>query len=126
MDHCELGRRGEAIAARYLEARGWIILERNVRWHRKEVDLIATRGWVLAFIEVKTRRGGECGHPLEAITPTKRRDIEGVAEAWVRSRPLARGTLLRFDAISVYSSERGEAEVCHVPDAWRPEWRRNP
>lgn len=119
MQNVELGRLGEEEAVRHLRTDGWVILGRNVRWGKKEVDVIASRGWVLAFIEVKARRGRRHGHPLEAITGRKRREIAGVARAWLEGRPLPPGTVLRFDAISVLYPIEGRPEVRHVPDAWR-------
>ncbi|MBT8397059.1 MAG: YraN family protein, partial [Gemmatimonadetes bacterium] len=55
MDRAEVGRRGEEEAAAYLVARGWTILARNHRWGRKEIDLIAQKGRITAFVEVKCR-----------------------------------------------------------------------
>ena len=121
MDNSELGRLGEEEAAQHLEARGWRILDRNVRWGRKEVDIIASKDGVLAFVEVKCRRGEKYGHPLEAITPAKRREIAGVARDWLRRRTLPSGTLVRFDAVSVFWRTGGPSEVLHLPDAWRLE-----
>ncbi|MBI4540473.1 MAG: YraN family protein [Gemmatimonadetes bacterium] len=114
----ELGRRGEEVAARYLEARGWTILERNARFGHKEIDLIARREGVIAFVEVKTRAGTQFGHPLEAITQRKRREIRTVAAAWLRrARPGA--ATLRFDAVSVVFRGAEPALLEHVEDAWR-------
>jgi uncharacterized protein (TIGR00252 family) len=78
-----LGDRGEALAARHLAQAGWRILDRNFRVGRKEIDLVARRGEVVAFVEVKTRAGLGFGHPLEAITWRKRREIQQVAAAWI-------------------------------------------
>jgi len=115
----ELGRLGEDEAAKHLMARGWDIVDRNVRWGRKEVDIIASRDRVLAFVEVKCRRGRGYGHPLEAITRAKRQEIARVARSWLRGRTLPAGTLIRFDAISVLCPVEGRVEVLHLPDAWR-------
>ncbi|HET6762539.1 MAG TPA: YraN family protein, partial [Longimicrobiaceae bacterium] len=62
-----LGDRGEEMAARYLAAGGWTVVSRNYRRGRKEIALVARRGEVVAFVEVKTRAGLGYGHPLEAI-----------------------------------------------------------
>lgn len=113
-----LGAMGERLAARHLERRGWTVLARNFRFHRKEIDLIAVRGDVLAFVEVKSRRGTEFGHPLEAITPRKRREIHQVAAAWLRGSRLKPG-IVRFDAVSVLWEDRGPPRIEHVEDAWR-------
>ncbi|MFW6079751.1 MAG: YraN family protein [Gemmatimonadota bacterium] len=116
----DLGRRGEALAAATLARRGWTILERNFRLGRNEIDIVARRGVVVAFIEVKTRAGLGHGHPLEAITRAKRREIERVARAWLErhGRP---GDVYRFDAVAITWRRHGRPVVEHVPDAWRVE-----
>ena len=114
----DLGRSGEALAARYLEGRGWRIVERNFRSGRKEIDLVARRGRTVAFVEVKTRSGGRWGHPLEAVNALKRREIERVALRWVQLRGRD-GELYRFDAVAVHWVPGGPPRVEHVEDAWR-------
>ncbi len=69
-----LARRGEDIAAAYLKSRGLEILARNWRAGHRELDIVVLDGRVVAFVEVKARRGGP-QHPLEAITRAKRRDV---------------------------------------------------
>jgi putative endonuclease len=113
-----LGDRGESLAARYLEQRGWTILVRNFRVGRKEIDLVARRCEVVAFVEVKTRAGKGYGHPLEAITWRKRREIQQVAAAWI-SRYGRPDDVYRFDAMAVMLPSGGLLEVEHVEDAWR-------
>jgi putative endonuclease len=115
----DLGRHYEDEVARYLTERGWRILDRNVRFQRKEVDLVARLGDVVAFVEVKGRRGTGYGHPLEAITWRKRREIESVASWWV-ARFGEPGVLYRFDAVSVERTSDGGLLVRHLEDAWRP------
>jgi len=85
---------------------------------RKEIDLVARRGEVVAFVEVKTRAGRGYGHPLEAITWKKRREIQQVAAAWVE-RYGRDGDVYRFDAVAVLVLGGGEPVVEHVEDAWR-------
>jgi len=113
-----LGDRGEEMAARYLAARGWQVVSRNYRMGRKEIDLVARRGEVVAFVEVKTRAGLGYGHPLEAITWKKRREIQQVAGAWIDQHGRD-GDTYRFDAVSVIVRGGSEPEVLHVEDAWR-------
>ena len=119
-----LGRWGEERAAAFLEGKGWSILARNYRFGRREVDLVARRGDLVAFVEVKTRAGSGYGSPLEAITHLKRREVEAVAAHF-----LARNTLgdvdVRFDAVAIRVFREGRtatASVEHVEDAWRPGW----
>jgi len=119
MDNVGLGRLGEEEAVRYLKSRGWTILDQNVRAGRREVDVIASKGRVVAFVEVKCRRDWRFGHPLEAITRAKRLKIARVARSWLHQRTLPRGTQVRFDAIAVSWPVGRCPEVLHLPDAWR-------
>lgn len=110
-----LGPRGEQLAARYLEAKGWTVLATNYRVGRSEIDLVASRGEVVAFVEVKTRRSAGYGHPLEAVTAGKRERIGGVAAAWIEAHGAPELTY-RFDAIAVRWGSGAVVE--HVEDAW--------
>ncbi len=117
-DRWKLGRRGEDIAADYLRQRGWVVLARNYRAGPKELDLVAARRDVVAFVEVKTRSTATGGTPLEPIRALKRKAVETAARRWIleHGRP---GTAYRFDAIAV--EVRGDSvHVEHIPDAWRP------
>ena len=113
-----LGDRGERLAAEHLERAGWTILHRNFRLGHREVDLVARRGEVVAFVEVKTRAGLGYGHPLEAITLRKRREIQQVAQIWVE-RHGRDGDVYRYDAVAVLIVDGGEPQIEHVEDAWR-------
>jgi putative endonuclease len=115
-----LGRRFEAAAARYLREAGYRILAQNLRHGHREVDLVVERNGVVAFVEVKGRTGDGCGHPLEAVTHRKRREVEAVARWWIRQRPPALG--YRFDAVSVEARglDGRTWGITHLPDAWRP------
>lgn len=112
------GRRAEALAAAYLERSGWRILDRNWRFHHKEIDLVAERGGVVAFVEVRARRDAGLAHPLETITAAKRRDLAIAARGWIATRggPYQG---FRFDAVAV-TRGAGTTTVEHVEDAWRP------
>jgi len=113
----EFGRECEAIAARSLIAAGWRIVARNYRFGHREIDLIAHRCGVIAFVEVKGRRGTGYGHPLEAITARKRDEIRRVAEHWIARHGRA-GHTYRFDAFAV-TRIGGTVRVEHLEDAWR-------
>ncbi len=115
----QLGRHGEALACHFLERAGWTLLERNYRAGRNEVDLVMRLGQIIAFVEVKSRKGVGFGHPLEAITAKKQREIGRVARAWVEARGGLRGLVVRFDAVAVSFDCSGRTVVEHVPDAWR-------
>ena len=110
------GRTSEDLAAAFLVRRGWSILERNHRAGRKEIDIIARRGNIIAFVEVKARAGTGCGHPLEAITWKKRREIDFVARSWI-VRNGATTLEYRFDAVAV-TWTGNSYRIEHVENAW--------
>jgi putative endonuclease len=117
MPGSRVGDRGEWLAAQFLEGGGWTILGRNFRVGHKEVDLVARRGEVVAFIEVKTRTGYGFGHPLEAITLRKQREIAEVATSWIQrfGHP---DDAYRFDAVAIVIAPGATAVIEHVEDAW--------
>jgi putative endonuclease len=97
-----LGQAGEAVAARFLEARGYRIVARNVRAARVEMDIVARRGPLLVFVEVKSRASLRGGSAAEAVDARKQRRLRRGAQAWLATRPLeARGTRrTRFDVVT--------------------------
>jgi putative endonuclease len=113
-----LGFEGENLAAEHLERTGWRVVARNYRFGHREIDLIARRGQIVAFVEVKTRARLRWGHPLFAIDARKRAEIERVARVWL-DRHGRRGDAFRFDAIAVYRTDQGTLRVEHLEDAWR-------
>jgi putative endonuclease len=113
-----LGRLGEARAREYLVERGWTIAATNYRFGRREVDIVARRGNLIAFVEVKTRAGDGFGAPEEAVTRLKRREIEIVAREYLCRHRLD-DVDVRLDVISVTVGRGGRIE--HLEDAWRPD-----
>ena len=112
-----LGRAGEDLAARFLEAKGWLIVGRNVRCGRAgEIDIVASRGGVLAFVEVKTRTSGRFGTPGEAVTWRKQARIRAMARSYLaQHRP--RAGAIRFDVIEVRSGGP-RSTVTHLEGAF--------
>jgi putative endonuclease len=116
-----LGRFGERFALAYLERNGWTILETNYRFGRREVDLVARRGALVAFVEVKTRAGAGYGAPEEAVTRLKRREIEAVAREYLWRRRLD-DVDVRFDVLAIVAGPgRRVVRIEHLEDAWRPD-----
>jgi putative endonuclease len=111
-----LGRAGEDLAARFLEGRGWAIVDRNVRYREGEIDLVAARAGVLAFVEVKTRRSRAFGAPAEAVTFRKAQRIRLLATRYLAERkPRAAG--VRFDVVDVLRD--GDAfKITHLEAAF--------
>ena len=83
MNSTNTGRKAERAAVVYLEMRGFIIIEQNWRRPRCEIDIIAQKDGAVHFVEVKYRERDEQGGGLEAITPTKLKQMQRAAWAWV-------------------------------------------
>ena len=80
-----LGREGEDIARRRLEADGYSVLHANYRVGRLEIDLVAEKDGVLVFVEVRTRKGRSFGPPEESITPAKQSHLVDAAQAYLEA-----------------------------------------
>lgn len=98
-----LGAEGEARAARYLARRGYRIVERNVRVGGVEVDIIAARCGLVAFVEVKTRSTTRFGPPEAAVDEAKQARLVHAAAAWLHENPGA-ARRVRFDVITCQTS----------------------
>jgi putative endonuclease len=118
-----LGRLGEEAAARHLAARGYRLVARNVRADRVEIDLVARRGELLVFVEVKSRRGARHGLAAEAVDPRKQRRIRHGASAWLAGRPSeAQGARRhRFDVVTCVclDAEAGSRDATSAPEGAR-------
>ena len=95
----EIGKKGEDMAAEYLAAKDFEVLERNYRSGRIEIDIIARKDNKLIFIEVKTRTGRAYGLPEEAVDDAKQESIEACAEAYILDNGWEGN--IRFDIIAV-------------------------
>jgi len=111
-----LGRRGEEVAARYLQARGYRIIARNLRTRLGELDLVALDGEAVVFVEVKTRRTDRAGGGAEAVDAAKRRRLLRLARAFVAARGLA-DRPCRFDVVAL-AVRPGRARIEVVRDAF--------
>jgi putative endonuclease len=111
---------GERVAMEYLARRGWRIEAHRFRLGHSDLDVIARRGHLVAFVEVKTRGSDAWGAPAESVGWRKRRTIARVAEVW-RERHGRPGDEYRFDVIEVLVGAGGRPEVAQVEDAWRLE-----
>ena len=109
----ELGRYGEACAARHLSDQGMVVLDRNWRCAAGEIDLVLRDGDVLVVCEVKTRSSIAFGAPLEGVTASKAARLRRLAARWVRERQVHPPDI-RIDIVGVLQTGRGAAEVEHV------------
>ena len=109
MNRQKLGRLGEDTAAEFLMREGYRIIERNFRTKIGELDIIARRGDVLAFVEVKTRQGDMFGRPAESVGAEKQVHIRRTAELYMKMKKM-HPLKVAFDVI--------EVEINHIMDAF--------
>jgi putative endonuclease len=113
------GRRGEDLAHRYLERRGFTIVARNYRppSGAGEIDLVAWHSGTLVFVEVKSRTTDDFGSPLRNVDQEKRTALLRAARHYAR-RAGVPWERVRFDLLSVVFSE--PPAMTHFPDAFAP------
>lgn len=109
------GRNAENAAALWLQIKGYSIIGRRARTPACEIDLIARKGRMLVFIEVKSRR--TIAAAREAVTPDLRRRLEQAARIWAARRRDAHDLNWRFDMVLLAPGRL----PLHVRDAWRAE-----
>ena len=104
----ELGKAGENKAARYLFFRGWKILAKNFKTPFGEIDIIAKRKVVIAFIEVKTRLSDVFGLPSEAVDERRKRRYIAGANYYLLNKNV--DLTVRFDIIEVFRGQLNHIE----------------
>ncbi len=97
--HNELGKRGEQLAANYLASKGYKIIERNYRFKKAEIDIIAQKGDTLAIVEVKARSSKEFGDPQEFVKPKQIKNLVKAVNEFVIEHNLE--CEVRFDIIAI-------------------------
>lgn len=114
----EVGECGERIACHWLRAQGEKVLYRNYRAPQGgEVDIVARRGDLLLFIEVKTRRAGGIGRPLDAVDRAKQELIERGANSWLKLLKTRR-LPWRFDVIEIILEDGKPPQVNRVENVF--------
>jgi putative endonuclease len=101
-----VGRNGEDATAKWYEAAGYTVADRNWRVREGEIDIIVKRGSTLVFCEVKTRRSDAFGTPAEAVTFRKQQRLRTLAGQWLAAHR-ERADELRFDVAAVSPDGRG-------------------
>lgn len=118
-DSLKMGKKGEDIAVRYLESRGYKILGRNYRSRYGEIDIIAEKGACIVFVEVKTRRAGTPFIAAEAVDTIKQKKIIKTAMMYLSQTDA--GLQPRFDVIAVsFDKKLGRCDytVDHIENAF--------
>jgi putative endonuclease len=96
-----LGKRGEDLACRELERRGYAIVARRFRVRSGELDIVARDGATLVFVEVKARAGRRFGDAAEAVTPLKQLRLARLAGEYLVRHRLPE-CACRFDVVSIH------------------------
>ncbi|MFD2513219.1 YraN family protein [Pontibacter locisalis] len=112
--HLHTGQQGEQVAAQYLLQKGYILLHRNYRYRRSEVDIIAKKNHMLVFIEVKTRTTDIYGYPEEAVNNKKERMLLKAADQYIHATSWQHE--IRFDIISITLTK--PITIHHIEDAF--------
>ena len=111
-----LGRYGETKAAEYLEISGYTVVERNARTSYGEIDIVARKGPLTVFVEVKTRRNRTFGYPEESVTTSKQARMLHSAQAYLMAHPELDGAW-QIDVVSIEVMGRDFYQVVHFPNA---------
>lgn len=96
----DVGRTGEAVAAKYYQQRGWLLLNHNYRTRLGELDLILYKENTLVFAEVKTRTGAMLDRPAAAVDARKQNRLILAAQQYLQHSPY-RDAVIRFDVVEV-------------------------
>ena len=113
--HYELGKEGEQLAVDFLQKKGYQILDRNWRFQKAEVDIIAQVSKTLAVVEVKTRSTSEFGNPQDFVKPQKIRLLVNAVDEYVQQNDL--DVEVRFDIIAITKKGNG-FDIEHLEDAF--------
>jgi putative endonuclease len=114
------GRHSETVAALVLMLKGYRIIERRVRTHAGEIDLVALApGGIVCFVEVKSR--ARHAQAIESLGPRQQARIARAAELYLARKPGLGAKGVRFDAVTLAPGVWPK----HIRDAWRPDagWR---
>lgn len=113
-----IGAQGEQIAVDYLEREGFEILDRNWRYRRSEIDIIAKEGNILVFIEVKTLQDDTQGSPESRITRRKMQLLYDAAGTYMEQ--INHDWEIRIDFIGILLQGSGSFDLSHTRDAYWP------
>lgn len=113
--HNDLGILGEQAAVNYLQKNGYTVLEKNWRYKKAEIDVIALYQNTLVCIEVKTRSSLSLGEPQNFVTPKKVKLLIQAINQYVIVKELS--LEIRFDIISIVSTNK-ECKINHIENAF--------
>lgn len=114
--HNNTGTLGEAMAAQYLQQQGFELLHRNWRHGHWEVDIIASLKGVLHFIEVKTRRSKNFGHPEESVSKKKIQYLINASAEYLYRHP--QWQRIQFDVLAITLLKNEPAAFFLIEDVY--------
>jgi putative endonuclease len=115
--HNELGKEGEEMAARWLKENGFELLHRNWRHSHYELDIVATKGKFLHFVEVKARKASPFGgHPEDSVTKKKFKHLQKAADEYLFLHPGHKW--ISYDILSITLHNDKEAEYFFIEDVF--------
>ena len=113
--HNELGKKGEQLAVDYLIKKGYTIMERNYRFQKAEVDIIAKLKDTLAIVEVKTRSTADFGNPQDFVKPKQIQRLVKAVDEYITANNL--DIEVRFDIIAIVKQGKG-FNIEHLENAF--------
>ena len=113
--HNDLGKEGEELAARFLTKQGYVILEKNYRFQKAEIDIIAQKDDVICAVEVKTRSTPEFGNPQDFVKPKQIKLLVKAINQYVEDTKL--NLDVRFDIVAIIKNKQG-TRLEHLKDAF--------
>lgn len=119
-EHNELGKWGEDEATLYLENKGYVVIDRDWKAGKRDLDILAVSpdGKTLVVVEVKTRSGEEYQQPEEAVDARKMRNLAIAANTYVKEQKVEKE--LRFDIVTVVGGGHQVKRIEHLVDAFNP------
>lgn len=116
----QIGKQGEAIAVAYLRRNGFLIADLNWRSGRYEIDIVAQKGGLIHFIEVKTRSASSLTTPEQALTKTKIEALHRAVKAYLAQRRIA--DEFEIDLVAVDMFPDGSSDVRFIRNVAESHW----
>jgi len=113
--HNELGKKGEQLAVDFLLKNNYTIIERNYRFDKAEVDIIAQKAEILAIVEVKTRSTTDFGNPQDFVKPKQIKNLVKAVDEYVNVNDL--DVEVRFDIIAIVKQNKS-FKIEHLENAF--------
>lgn len=113
--HNELGKKGEQLAVDFLIENNYDIVERNYRFDKAEVDIIAKKDDILAIVEVKTRSSLDFGNPQDFVKPKQIKNLVKAVDEYITENNL--DAEVRFDIIAIVK-QKNDYEIEHLENAF--------